>query len=125
MYQLSKNTPLGKNIWFFIKWSAVSILIGLSTGLIGTIFGHLVLGAGDFFSRHHWTLFLLPVSGLMILWLYHLLKEDKNRGTNMVIESIYTDSDISPKTLATLSWELETFSAGTTGHCFFCLYPAL
>ena len=120
MYQLSKNTPLGKNIWFFIKWSAVSTLIGLSTGLIGTIFGHLVLGAGSYFSRHHWTLILLPVSGFMILWIYHLLKEDKNRGTNMVIESIYTDSDISPGTapaifLGTLLTHVCGGSAGREG----------
>ena len=118
MYQLDKNTPLGKNLWFFVKWSAVSTLIGLTTGLVGTVFGHLVMRAGAYFNSHRWTLALLPAAGLMIVWIYHLLKEDKNRGTNMVIESIYTDSDISPGTAPAifLGTILTHFSGGSAGR---------
>lgn len=118
MYQLDKNTPLGKNLWFFVKWSAVSTLIGLTTGLVGTVFGHLVMRAGAYFNSCRWTLALLPAAGLMIVWIYHLLKEDKNRGTNMVIESIYTDSDISPGTAPAifLGTILTHFSGGSAGR---------
>ena len=118
MYQLDKNTPLGKNLWFFVKWSAVSTLIGLTTGLVGTVFGHLVMRAGAYFNSRRWTLALLPAAGLMIVWIYHLLKEDKNRGTNMVIESIYTDSDISPGTAPAifLGTILTHFSGGAAGR---------
>lgn len=118
MYQLDKNTPLGKNLWFFVKWSAVSTLIGLTTGLVGTVFGHLVMRAGTYFNSRRWTLALLPAAGLMIVWIYHLLKEDKNRGTNMVIESIYTDSDISPGTAPAifLGTILTHFSGGSAGR---------
>ena len=118
MYQLDKNTPLGKNLWFFLKWSAVSTLIGLTTGLVGTVFGHLVMRAGAYFNSHRWTLALLPAAGLMIVWIYHFLKEDKNRGTNMVIESIYTDSDISPGTAPAifLGTILTHFSGGSAGR---------
>ena len=118
MYQLDKNTPLGKNLWFFVKWSAVSTLIGLTTGLVGTVFGHLVMRAGAYFNSHRWTLALLPAAGLMIVWIYHFLKEDKNRGTNMVIESIYTDSDISPGTAPAifLGTILTHFSGGSAGR---------
>lgn len=118
MYQLDKNTPLGKNLWFFVKWSAVSTLIGLTTGLVGSVFGHLVMRAGAYFNSRRWTLALLPAAGLMIVWIYHLLKEDKNRGTNMVIESIYTDSDISPGTAPAifLGTILTHFSGGSAGR---------
>lgn len=118
MYQLDKNTPLGKNLWFFVKWSAVSTLIGLTTGLVGTVFGHLVMRAGAYFNSHRWTLALLPAAGLMIVWIYHFLKEDKNRGTNMVIESIYTDSDISSGTAPAifLGTILTHFSGGSAGR---------
>lgn len=102
MYQLNKNTPIGKNLCFFVKWSLISIITGLSTGLVGTAFGHCVLWAGSFFRENKWTLWLLPVAGILVLWIYHLFKEEKNRGTNMVIESIYTDSDISPGTAPTV-----------------------
>ena len=39
--------------------------------------------------------FLLPLSGLLVLGVYHALGEDNNRGTNMVIESIYSNTEIS------------------------------
>lgn len=94
MYQFDKNTPLGKNLHYFVKWSAISVIIGLVTGLVGTAFGHAVLWVSAYFRSHPWTIFLLPVCGLLITGVYHLLKEDKNRGTNMVIESIYSGTEI-------------------------------
>lgn len=118
MYQLDKNTPLGKNVWFFIKWSAVSTLIGLATGLVGTIFGHIVMRARAYFNKNHWTLALLPAAGLLLVWIYHILKEDKNRGTNMVIESVYTDSDISLGAAPAIFFGtiLTHFSGGSAGR---------
>ena len=118
MYQLDKNTPLGKNLWFFVKWSAVSTLIGLTTGLVGTVFGHLVMRAGAYFNSHRWTLALLPAAGLMIVWIYHFLKEDKNRCTDTVTAAIYTDSDISPGTAPAifLGTILTHFSGGSAGR---------
>ncbi|WP_294151738.1 chloride channel protein [uncultured Clostridium sp.] len=94
MYQFDKNTPLGKNLHYFVKWSAISVIIGLVTGLVGTAFGHAVLWVSAYFRSHPWTILFLPVCGLLITGVYHLLKEDKNRGTNMVIESIYSGTEI-------------------------------
>lgn len=42
MYQFDKNTPFGKNLHYFAKWTVISVLIGLVTGLVGTVFGHAV-----------------------------------------------------------------------------------
>lgn len=118
MYQLNKNTPMGKNLHYFVKWSAISVLIGLSTGLIGTAFGHCVLWAGNYFRTNRWSIYFLPVTGLLIVWIYHILKEDKNRGTNMVIESIYTNSDISlgMAPAVFLGTVLTHFSGGSAGR---------
>lgn len=94
MYQLDKNTPIIKNLYYFTKWSLISVTIGLVTGLLGTAFGHAVLWVSACFRANPWTLLLLPVNGLLIVGIYHLLKEDKNRGTNMVIESIHSGAEI-------------------------------
>lgn len=94
MYQFDKNTPLGKNLHYFVKWSAISVIIGLVTGLVGTAFGHAVLWVSASFRSHPWAILFLPLCGLLITGVYHLLKEDKNRGTNMVIESIYSGTEI-------------------------------
>ena len=90
MYQFDKNTPFGKNLHYFAKWTVISVLIGLVTGLVGTVFGHAVLWVSSYFRNNPWTILFLPVCGLLITGIYHILKEDKNRGTNMVIESIHS-----------------------------------
>lgn len=94
MYQFDKNTPLNKNLHYFAKWSVVSVIIGLVTGLVGTAFGHAVLWVSAGFRSNPWLILLLPFCGLLITGVYHLLKEDKNRGTNMVIESIHSGIEI-------------------------------
>lgn len=120
MYQFDKNTPIGKNLYYFIKWSVISVLIGITTGLIGTVFGHAVVWTASYFREHSQLLGLLPGSGLLIVAIYHVLEEEKNRGTNMVIESIYTNSDISFGTapavfMGTLLTQICGGSAGREG----------
>ena len=118
--QFWKNTPLAKNVEYFIRWSVISILIGLVTGVVGSVFGHGVLRASACFRTHPWLVFLLPFSGLLIVWIYHILKEDKNRGTNMVIEAIYSKTAITFATapavfLGTLLTHIAGGSAGREG----------
>ena len=90
-----KYEPVLKNISYFIKWAEGAIVIGIVSGCIGTAFGKCVLWVSAFFQSHPWMVFLLPLSGLLVLGVYHVLGEDNNRGTNMVIESIYSNTEIS------------------------------
>jgi len=120
MELFGRNAPLMKNVRYFLKWSLISISIGLVTGAIGTAFGHGVIWVSAFFRNHPQMIWLLPVSGLLILGIYHILKEDKNRGTNMVIESIYSNTEISLGTapavfFGTLLTHLTGGSAGREG----------
>lgn len=89
-----EKTPLGANIHYFIKWTLIAVVTGCLVGLVGTAFGKGVALATSFWQSHHWTLFLMPVAGLFIVWLYRVTKEEKNRGTNMVIASISSDEKI-------------------------------
>lgn len=114
------ESPLGKNIHYFVKWTLISVFIGVIAGLIGTAFGHGVLWATNIWRENHWTLFLMPFSGLLIVWLYRVSREEKNRGTNMVIESIYSSEEISVRTgplifVTTILSHLVSASAGKEG----------
>lgn len=120
MYQFDKNTPFGKNLHYFAKWTVISVLIGLVTGLVGTVFGHAVLWVSSYFRNNPWTILFLPVCGLLITGIYHILKEDKNRGTNMVIESIHSGTEITFGTapavfLGTLLTHISGGSSGREG----------
>lgn len=90
-----KYEPVLKNISYFIKWVEGAIVIGIVSGCIGTAFGKCVLWVSAFFQSHPWMVFLLPLTGLLVLGVYHVLGESNNRGTNMVIESIYSNTEIS------------------------------
>lgn len=118
--KLNESTPFLKNVHYFLKWSIISVLIGILTGVIGTVFGHGVIWVSAFYRGHPWLIVFLPVSGLLIIGIYHILKEDKNRGTNMVIEAIYSNTEITLGTapavfLGTLLTHIAGGSSGREG----------
>lgn len=108
------------NLKYFLKWAFLSILIGCAGGLIGGVFGLAIKKAAGFFGSCHWLLYLLPVSGCLIVWLYRTFHEEGNRGTNMVLDSISSDASITPATgplifISTVSTHLTGGSAGREG----------
>ena len=108
------------NLKYFLKWAFLSILIGCAGGLIGGVFGLAIKKAAGFFGGCHWLLYLLPVSGCLIVWLYRFAHEEKNRGTDMVLDSISSTEEVTPATaplifISTLLSHLATASVGREG----------
>ncbi|MCI8659042.1 MAG: chloride channel protein [Lachnospiraceae bacterium] len=89
-----KQTPLAENIHYFVKWTVISVAIGISVGAIGSVFGHGVILATILWQQNPWTVFLMPVAGLIIVWLYQVNHEEKNRGTDLVLESVSAHQEI-------------------------------
>ncbi len=106
------------NLKYFLKWAFLSILIGCAGGLIGGVFGLAIKKAAGFFGSCHWLLYLLPVSGCLIVWLYRTFHEEGNRGTNMVLDSISSDASITPATgpLIFISTVLTHLTGGSAGR---------
>lgn len=74
--------------------------------------------ATNFRLAHPWMLYFLPVSGILIVWLYHTFHEEGNRGTNMVIESISSNEHVTPATgpLIFISTILTHIAGGSSGR---------
>ena len=72
----------------FAKWSACALLIGLACGAAGAGFHHAVELAGEGFRHFDWMLYLLPVLGLVIVFLYRTAGVQKDRGTNLVLANL-------------------------------------
>ena len=106
------------NIRYFIKWSALALAIGSVAGAAGTIFSMGVSWATGFRLSHPSMLFFLPVSGLLIVWLYHSFHEERNRGTNMVIDAISSNERVTPATgpLIFFSTILTHLGGGSSGR---------
>lgn len=112
--------PLEDNIHYFLKWTVLAGIIGGLGGLAGGCFARSVVWATGFRQDNGWTLYLMPIAGLLIVFLYRLLGEEKNRGTNMVIESISAQEKVTPATaplifIATVLTHLTGGSAGREG----------
>ena len=80
--------PLKENLIYFIRWSLISFVMGTVCGLVGAAFGKSVLWAQGLFRANPILLYLLPVSGILIVALHHLLCQIGNRGTNLVLDSV-------------------------------------
>lgn len=89
--QLDRVTRYAK---FFLKWTAAAILTGGACGVVGAVFHRLVEQAGELFTSHGWLLYLLPLAGIAIVWLYHAGGQD--RGTDMVLHSVRTGEPVPP-----------------------------
>ncbi|MBQ7796937.1 MAG: chloride channel protein [Lachnospiraceae bacterium] len=96
------ETALVNNIKFFIRWALISGIMGVLCGLVGSAFGHGVHIASDFFGAHDFMLYLMPVSGILIVIVHKLLRQVGNKGTNVILESIHSSERIKITMLPTI-----------------------
>ena len=77
-----------------IKWVIFAILVGGIVGLCGTAFYFCLTFVTVLRGQDPWLLYLLPVGGLIIVGAYHLLHDEKDTGTNLVISAIHSDDEL-------------------------------
>lgn len=85
--QLKHN---GTRLLAILKWTVFSLLSGAALGLIGALFYRGIGWATTFRQSHYQVLFLLPAGAVVIRFLYHLLRDDKDGGTNLVLSAIHS-----------------------------------
>ena len=96
----------------FLKWLIIGSVSGIIIGLIGTLF-HFCSSSGEFFrSEHQWIIFLLPVSGLAITFLYHFLSYSHDKGTNLVLLAVRDNTNMGFRHAASI------FAAAVITHIF-------
>ena len=80
-----------KYVITFSKWLLLSIVIAIVCGGIGCIFHMLIEKATELREEYDFIIYFLPLGGVVIVAMYHLLKQEKIDGTNYVIRSIRKD----------------------------------
>lgn len=77
-----------------LKWVIFSVLSGLVVGGVGTLFylGMYVVTIAR--EKNPWLIFLLPISGLLIVGGYRLLHDERDTGTNLVLSAIHSGENI-------------------------------
>ena len=93
-----------KFIRIVIRWCILSLIMGTVGGLLGSIFHHALHFVTHLRSEHTWLIFLLPLGGVLTVLLYRVLKLQKNRGTNEIIDAALDGRSVSLRWLPASSW---------------------
>ena len=78
----------------FVKWSLLATFVGLFVGGISTLFGHPLLFVNSYRYAHERVVWLLPLAGLAIVFLYRISDSANPRGTNLVIEAARSEEKL-------------------------------
>lgn len=83
-----------RNFRTFLRWAIISAVAGVVIGGIGAAFAYLLRCATDFRTSHTWLILLLPLAGLLIVFVYGICNYRNDRGTNHVIAAIHGETDV-------------------------------
>lgn len=90
--QITQNCKIGLDHFkSFIKWAILASITGLVVGAFSSLFSICMTEATNFRMSHDIIILFLPIAGLFIVFLYHILHMDKDRGTNKVISTVNAD----------------------------------
>ena len=84
----------GQTLLLLGKWLLLALLMGLVVGLVGVAFAKCMAAATGFRTQHPWIIYALPVGGLAVVGVYHLLRNQKDGGTNQVLTALHTDGNL-------------------------------
>ena len=80
----------------FLKWGLLGVLMGALGGVLGAGFHHALHFVTHVRSEHMWLVFLLPLGGVLTVFLYRGLKLQGNRGTNEIIDAALDGHPVNP-----------------------------
>jgi len=101
-----------------VRWVFYSMLMGILVGFIGIAFVYAIQWATGFRLGHWWVIGLLPLGGLLIVWLYRISHDQNDKGTNMVLASLRAETEL-PVQMAPLifvSTVVTHFCGGSAGR---------
>lgn len=82
------------------QWLVLGGLVGLITGAASALFLWLLDRATTFRTTHEWLVFLLPIAGLGLGWLYERFGQSIRAGNNLIVDTIHDDGPEIPLRMA-------------------------
>src|ERR1700760_3257443 len=74
---------------YLLRWTALVIPVSITVGSLVALFLWLLDKAISFRFAHPWMLFLLPVAGIVIYFLYKLSGKNAEGGNNLIMDEIH------------------------------------
>ncbi len=101
------------------RWVALAGVVGALSGVLSAAFLEALDWATDTRTAHDWLVWTLPFAGLIVGLSYHYLGRGLERGTNLVIDQIHSQSEWIPLRLTPLIFGASVVShvaGGSTGR---------
>lgn len=83
-----------------VRWTLLIVPVALIIGSVVALFLFLLHAAIHFRFDHKWLLFLLPVAGLLIHFVYKTFGKSAEKGNNLIMEEIHQEGGGVPKRMA-------------------------
>ena len=83
-----------RNIEVFIRWGIFSTFVGLTVGSFSTLFAFCLRKVTEFRTEFPQMIFLLPLAGVVIVFLYGVFQYKNDRGTNLVLSTIHAEAKL-------------------------------
>jgi H+/Cl- antiporter ClcA len=83
-----------------VKWTILVLPVSLVVGCVVAFFLWLLTFATHFRFNHAWLLYLLPVAGVLIHFIYKLVGGSSEKGNNLIMEEIHQEGGGVPKRMA-------------------------
>lgn len=105
MYEVYENIKNNVKIIaiYLIKWFLISIIIGVAIGSLSAFFLKSLEWVTLKQNTYSWLLFLLPIGGAVISFLYKKIGKNAIRGNNLVIEQANGENEEIPLILVPLT----------------------
>lgn len=91
-----RTQNLNSTIKRYIRWTAISSISGLFSGIAASVFLILLDIATGIREGHHALIWFLPVAGFVIGWLYHHYGKDIAGGNNLILDEIHDPKKVTP-----------------------------
>lgn len=82
-----------RDVGNLVKWLMIAVVIGCIVGAASTLFSFALKGVTSYRKENGWTFYLLPVMGLIIVFLYEKFGKDDG-GTNQVLSTVRSQDDV-------------------------------
>lgn len=79
-----------------IKWIILSTFSGLLAGMAATIFLVFLDIATKYRLHNQSIVWLLPIAGFVIGWIYHHYGKDSSNGSNLILDEIHDPKNVTP-----------------------------
>lgn len=116
---MHESNSLLRSIHQCRKWFIICLLMNVIIGSVTAFFLHSLDIVTNFRETHYWIIFTLPLSGLLIGFLYHHYGNNANKGNNAIIEAYHNMESSVPFKMAPLVYIgtiLTHLSGGSAGR---------